>query len=102
MSDLRHITERLRAALAGASGLGQTVKIDLKGDGVIFVDGPVVSNENRPADCTLTLRLDDLTALAQGRLDPAMAMMRGRLKIQGDMAPALKLQALLARAPAVE
>jgi len=97
MATLAEITDRIRAALLGQVGLDRTVKLDLKGDGIIFVDGPVVSNEDRPADCTLTLRIDDLVALAKGRLDPATAMMRGKLKLQGDASVALRLQPLLAQ-----
>jgi putative sterol carrier protein len=35
--------------------------------------------------------------MARGRLDPAMAMMRGRLKVTGDMSVALKLRTILER-----
>jgi putative sterol carrier protein len=97
VATLAEITEGIRAALAGQPGLDRTVKLDLKGDGIIFVDGPSVSNEDRPADCTLTLRIDDLVALARGRLDPAAALMRGRLRLQGDASVAMRLQPLLAR-----
>jgi putative sterol carrier protein len=95
---LADITGRLGAALAGQPGLDRTVKLDLKGEGFIFIDGPAVTNEDRPADCTVVVRLDDLVALAKGKLDPAMAMMRGRLKIQGDASVAMKLQPILAKA----
>jgi putative sterol carrier protein len=33
--------------------------------------------------------------MARGQLDPMAAMMRGKLKIQGDMSVAMKLQAML-------
>ncbi len=97
MPTLAEITDHIRAALLGHPGLVRTVKLDLKGDGIIFVDGPVVNNEDRPADCTLTLAIDDLVALAKGRLDPATAMMRGKLKLKGDASVAMRLQPLLAQ-----
>jgi putative sterol carrier protein len=97
MATVAEITERIRAALVGQPGLDRTVKLDLKGEGVIFVDGCQVSNEDRSADCTLTLRIEDLVALARGRLDPATAMMRGKLKLQGDASVAMRLQPLLAQ-----
>jgi putative sterol carrier protein len=38
---------------------------------------------------------DDLEALAKGELDPMSAMLRGRLKIKGDMGVAMQLQSIL-------
>ena len=98
MATVADITQRMRAGLEGQAGLDRTVKIDLKGEGVIFIDGPTVSNEDVAADCTLVVSLTDLVALAKGQLDPAMAMMRGRLKVKGDMSVAMQLPALLSKA----
>ena len=97
MATLTDVTERMQAALAGQEGLGRTIKFDLKGDGFIFIDGAAVSNADLPADCTLVLSLEDLVALGKGKLDPAMAMMRGRLKVKGDVSVAMKLPAILAK-----
>jgi putative sterol carrier protein len=89
------ITTRLRSALENGGGLGKSLKIDFKGDGFIHVEGAVVTNADAPADCTVLVSTEDLTAMAKGELDPMSAMMRGRLKIQGDMAVAMKLQSML-------
>lgn len=98
MTSVADITERLRAGLEGQAGLDRTIKIDLKGDGFVFIDGARVSNDDAPAHCTLVVSTADLVALAQGRLDPAMALMRGKLKVKGDMSVAMKLPALLSQA----
>jgi putative sterol carrier protein len=98
MTSLDDITGAIRDGLAGSAGLDRTIKFDLKQDGVIFVDGPTVTNDDAPADCTLVVAIDDLVALAEGRLDPVMAMMRGRLKVKGDMGLAMRLPSLLADA----
>lgn len=95
MATVSDITERLRAALAGEPGLSKSLKIDFKGEGFIHVDGASVTNEDAPADCTVVISREDLAAMARGQLDPMAAMMRGRLKIQGDMSVAMKLQSLL-------
>ncbi len=100
MASVQDISDRLRLALQGEgrqafTDMGKTLKIDLKGEGIIFVSGAQVSHDDGPADCTVLVSRDDLAALAQGRLDPMTAMMRGRLKIQGDMAVAMKLQSML-------
>jgi putative sterol carrier protein len=98
LASLSEITERLRGALEGEAGLSKTLKLDLRGDGVVFIDGARVSNDDRPADCTVSVSKDDLEALAKGALDPMEAMMRGRLRVSGDMAVAMQLQPVFARA----
>lgn len=101
LSRLDQLTERMReAAAADPAGLGKTLKFDLKGEGFIFVDGASVSNDDRPADLTLTATIDDLAALGQGRLAPTAAIMTGRLRLS-DMGVAVglrdKMQGLFAR-----
>jgi uncharacterized damage-inducible protein DinB/putative sterol carrier protein len=91
MSRLEALTCRMKAAAAAAGGLGKTLKFDLKGEGFVFIDGGMVSNEDKPADLTLTISIDDLRAIGQGRLSTMAAVMRGRLKAS-DMGLALGLQ----------
>ncbi len=98
MASLLDITERLRMAMDGHAGSAKTLKLDLRGEGVVFIDGAEVSNDDRPADCTVSVSKDDLEALAKGALDPMRAMMGGRLRVTGDMSVAMQLQPLLARA----
>ena len=100
MATTEEITDRVRAAVGSDSGLGKTLKFDLKGDGFIHIDGGEVSNENKPADLTMTISRDNLQALGAGKLDPMTAVMTGKLKLS-DMAAAMaiqpKLQALFSR-----
>ncbi|MFC3068703.1 SCP2 sterol-binding domain-containing protein [Phenylobacterium soli] len=96
MATLEELTERIRRAAASDADLGQgplstTIKLDLKGEGFIHIDGAAVSNEDRPADLTVTVARRDLEALGKGELDPVRAMMTGRLKLS-DMGLAMKLQ----------
>ena len=95
MTTVPEITERLQRALVGQEGLGKSLKIDFKGEGFIHVEGGAVTNHDAPADCTLQISPQDLASLVRGELDPMAAMMRGRLKIQGDMGVAMKLQSML-------
>ena len=99
--DLTTVTEHIRGAVGDNSGLGKTVKLDLGDAGKIFIDGAstpnAVTNEDKPADATVSLSWDDFTALAQGQLDPMMAFMQGKLKVAGDMMLAQKLAPLLKR-----
>jgi putative sterol carrier protein len=93
--DLAEVTTRIAGALGENSGLSKTVKIDFGSAGKVFLDGVsvpnTVSNDDKPADCTLALSWDDFLKLAQGTLDPTMAYMQGKLKVVGDMGVALKL-----------
>jgi putative sterol carrier protein len=96
MATLEELTDRIRRAAASdghpdQQGLGKSIKLDLKGEGFIHIDGPAVSNEDKPADLTVTVALKDLAALGKGELDPTRAMMTGRLRLS-DMALAMRLQ----------
>jgi putative sterol carrier protein len=96
MATLQELTDRIRRAAASgaaqsASEIGATIKLDLKGEGVIHIAGSVVTNDDAPADLVVTIALKDLTALGKGELDPTRAMMTGRLKLS-NMALAMKLQ----------
>lgn len=91
MSQLEELTERMKTAVGTDSGLGKTLKFNLKGDGFIFIDGGSVTNEDRPADLTLTIAMADLIAMGQGKLDPMTAVMTGKLGLS-DMGVAMGLQ----------
>jgi len=91
MATLEELTDRIRDAAASEPGLGASIKLDLKGEGVIHIDGPRVTNDDLPADLVVTVTIRDLTALGKGELDATQAMMTGRLRLS-DMGLALKLR----------
>jgi putative sterol carrier protein len=91
VATLEELTERIRRAAASGVDLGVPVKLDLKGEGFIHLDGTSVSNEDKPADLTVTVSRADLAALGKGELDPTRALMTGRMKLS-DMGLALRLQ----------
>ena len=95
MATLQEITDRMKAAVGEDSGLGKSLKFDLKDAGVIHIEGGSVSNEDKPADLTMTLSMDDLLAIGAGALDPTMAVMTGKLKLS-DMGTAMALQSKMA------
>lgn len=101
MADLAQVTEHIRGAVGDNSGLGKTVKLDLADAGKIYIDGVsspnTVTNDDKPADATVSMSWDDFMALSDGKLDPMMAFMQGKLKIAGDMMIAQKLAPLLKR-----
>jgi putative sterol carrier protein len=91
MANLQELTERIRRA-AASSSVGETsIKLDLKGEGFVHIAQGCVTNDDAPADLTVTIAMQDLAAMAKGELDPMRAMMSGRMRIS-DMALAMKLQ----------
>ncbi|WP_425993811.1 SCP2 sterol-binding domain-containing protein [Caulobacter sp. DWR1-3-2b1] len=95
MATLQEITDRIKGAVGEDSGLGKSLKFDLKDAGVVHIDGGSVSNEDLPADLVMTLSMDDLLAIGAGSLDPTMAVMTGKLKLS-DMGTAMALQSKMA------
>jgi putative sterol carrier protein len=91
MSRLDELTERTKTAVGADSGLGKTLKFNFKGEGFIYIDGGAVTNEDKPADLTMSISLDDFIALGEGKLDPMTAVMTGKLQLS-DMGVAMGLQ----------
>jgi putative sterol carrier protein len=100
MATLEELTDRIRRAATTEAGaapgseagaLGSSIKLDLKGEGIIHIDGAAVTNDDLPADLVVTVGLKDLAALGKGELDPTRAMMTGRLRLS-DMALAMRLR----------
>lgn len=99
MATLEELTGKIRAGVGENSGLNKTLKFDFGEDGKIYVDGKsapnTVSNEDLPADCTVSVKFNDFIAMAEGKLDAMMAFMQGKMRVQGDMTVAQKLTPIL-------
>src|SRR6516164_10886898 len=50
---LDELTDRMKTAVGSDSGLGKTLKFNLKGEGCVLIDGGSVTNDDKPADLTL-------------------------------------------------
>ena len=57
--------------------------------------GAIASGTAAGAKCTVAATDADFLAIVNGKLNPQMAFMSGKLKIQGDMGLAMKLQQIL-------
>ncbi|MEM7617954.1 MAG: SCP2 sterol-binding domain-containing protein [Pseudomonadota bacterium] len=96
---LEAITEEIRGKMAMAAGFEHKVKFDFGDDGVIFVDGtqspPSLSHEDEEAECTLKCSIETFQGFLDGTQDPTMAFMMGKLKVDGSMGLAMKLNSII-------
>ena len=97
--EIDSLVDTMRKRLALSPKLGYRIKFDLKGEGAILLDGtetpPAISAEDGEADTVLILSIENLERMVQGQLDPTLAFMTGKLKVDGSMGVALKLASLL-------
>lgn len=96
---LEDVTDRIRKKVAQGVPITARFKFDFGDDGRIFVDStqtpPVISNDDESADVTLLCSLETFTKLMDGAQDPNVAFLMGKLKVQGSMGLAMKLNAML-------
>jgi putative sterol carrier protein len=86
---------------AAAAGVNAIYQFDLTGDDggtyhVKVADGgcDVKSGPAENPNITITMAASDYLDMINGKLNPQMAFMGGKLKIKGDMSLALKMQQL--------
>jgi putative sterol carrier protein len=81
-----------------AKGLTASYRFEIDGAGSWLVDvddGKVSVSENgEDADCTISTSAETFTKIANREQNPTAAYMSGKLKVQGDMGQAMKLQKL--------
>jgi putative sterol carrier protein len=87
-----------KADAAKTAGMHNTYVFDIEDVGrwtVSVEDGTVSVTEGAgEADCTIRASEETLMKIARGEANPTTAYMTGKLKIDGDMGAALKLQKL--------
>ncbi len=76
-------------------GFDGSARFDIDNEGSIMIDGAGVRAGSEDADVTLAADVETFRDLLAGDLDPTSAFMGGRLKIDGDMATAMKLGSAL-------
>lgn len=93
---LEQYTEQVRAQVGEDSGLKATIKFAFTEGSALYIDGKStpnsVHNQDLAADCTVKLSLKNFGKLMARSLDPMTAFMTGKIKIEGDMGTAMKLQ----------
>ncbi len=92
------VINTIQAQAGNVDPIGASIKFVLD-DKCIHLDGKgdsnVVTTEDKEADCVISTDMETFQKLQAGDLNPAMAVMTGKIKIKGDMGVAMKLQSLL-------
>jgi len=97
----RHIPERLKAKPDVVAKINAVYQFNISGPsgGAWSVDctngGAIAAGTVPGARCTVAMADGDFLNVVNGKLNPQMAFMSGKLKIQGDMGLAMKLQQIL-------
>ncbi|MFN0084139.1 MAG: SCP2 sterol-binding domain-containing protein [Blastocatellia bacterium] len=95
---VEEFTEGFRRRVADRT-LGTNIKFAFDEGGIIFIDGRstpnTVSNEDAPADVTLKMSLETLNKLHRKEVNGMTAFMSGKVKLEGDMMAAMKLDQIL-------
>ncbi len=78
-----------------SAGFDGVAKFVLTDEGAIMIDGSGVRAGDEEADVTLTATPEVFRAILDGELNPTMAFMSGKLKVDGSMGMAMKLGSVL-------
>ncbi len=91
-------TLETRVDPAKAAGLNASYRFEIDGAGTWLVevdDGKVsVSENDGEADTIISTSAETFMQIAKGEQNPTSAYMSGKLKVNGDMGQAMKLQKL--------
>ena len=94
----RLIDEAVAALNARLSGVMEgSARFVFEGEGSLILDaaGARVGSDAAAADVTLTASPETFVAIFEGELAPTTAFMTGRLRVEGDMALAMRLGSVL-------
>lgn len=100
MANFDDIRNKIQSKLDRGTSLKARVMFDFGDDGVLVVDtksDPATLTTDRidDAEVTLTTSLDTFAEILNGSQDPNLAFMFGKLKINGSMGLAMKLNSFL-------
>ena len=90
------IPKNLESNKEKVASINATYKFIVTGDNggtwrVVLGADPKVEEGEGDAQCTITVGDEDFVNIVGGKLNPQMAFMSGKLKVQGDMGLAMKL-----------
>ncbi|MGH9837404.1 MAG: SCP2 sterol-binding domain-containing protein [Blastocatellia bacterium] len=92
-------TEGIRNRMGEKPGINTTIKFVFDEGGIIFIDGKsganLVGNDDDAADVTLKMSLETMNKLQRKEINGMTAFMSGKVKLEGDMLAAMKLDQIL-------
>lgn len=96
---IQRIGAKISSTPAVADDFGAVYKFVLDGDSggtwlVNLKDAPGARDGDGPADCTISLAAQDFVDLVEGRANGQQLYFQGKLRIDGNLGLALKLQNL--------
>lgn len=96
---MAHAQTSIAKNAATASQIGATYKFILEGEGggvwmVRLQANPGISEADEAADCVIKMAASDYVDMLEGRVEGQQLFFEGKLFIEGDVALAMKLQAL--------
>jgi putative sterol carrier protein len=100
MEFLEEIAAKLKDAITSRLVPARSLKINLKGLGVIVATPSSVSTEDGAADTAITISRADFENLVAGKLSPQLAYLQGKIKIEGDPTAALQWLPVIQGKPA--
>lgn len=94
------VTEQIKQKFSYAPQINAKIKLDFGEDGLLFIDStqtpPAISHDDKGgADVTLRCGMALFQEILNGTQDANIAFMMGKLKIEGSMGLAMKLNAIL-------
>jgi len=96
---LDEATTAIRDKVSTGFDITSKVKIDLGPDGTIMIDGTAspatVGNADGDADVTISTAMEVFDGILSGAQNAQMAFMTGKLKVDGNMAVAMKMAQFL-------
>lgn len=100
--NLQTLTTDVRAQSEKLASLGHSMKFEIDGMGCIWIDArenpPVVSNDDLPADCTITMSETAVQrVLVERSMSPVLAVHSGEIVVEGSREAAERFLALMTK-----
>lgn len=97
---LKQMGDKIAEKKSQAAAIGAVFKFVLDGAGggkfiVNLKDNPGVTEGDGPAECTISMAAQDFVDLTEGKANGQQLFFTGKLRVEGDMALALRLQPLM-------
>lgn len=89
------IEKAVEALAARVSSFDGSAKFVIEGEGAIVLDDSGVRAGDDETEVTLTASAETFEGMMSGDVNPTMAFMQGKLKIDGSMGQAMKLASVL-------